>query len=77
MIYLRVDYTREMGNAALKILLAFAQEPEQLHHIDDIVATNAASAEAIERVLGAASRCIYRPTAEDVKAWLAPAQNKV
>jgi len=57
-------------------MLAFEHEREQLHFIEDLVAANAASAEAIERVLGASSNCIYRPTAEDVKAWLAPLQNR-
>ena len=72
-----LSITRGMGNAVLKLLFAFDQEGERLHLIDDVVAANAASAEAIERVLGATSACIYRPTAEDVKDWLAPAQNKV
>ena len=66
-----LSITRGMGNAVLKLVLAFAQQREQLHYIDDIVAANAASAEAIERLLGASSPCIYRPTDEDVKAWLA------
>ena len=66
-----LSITRGMGNAVLKPALAFAQQREQLHYIDDIVAANAASAEAIERLLGASSPCIYRPTDEDVKAWLA------
>lgn len=71
-----LSITRGMGNAVLKLVLAFDQEREQQHYIDDIVATNAASAEAIERVLGASSACVYRPTAEDVKAWLAVPQNR-
>ncbi|MGD0752284.1 MAG: TetR/AcrR family transcriptional regulator [Anaerolineales bacterium] len=71
-----LSITRGMGNAVLKLVIAFEQDREQLHFIEDVVATNAASAEAIERVLGASSACVYRPTAEDVKAWLAPPQNK-
>jgi AcrR family transcriptional regulator len=69
--------TRGMGNAVLKLVLAFEQEREQLHYIDDIVAANAASAEAIERVLGASAPCLNRPTADDVKAWLAMPQKSV
>ena len=71
-----LSITHSMGNAVLKLVLAFAQDPEQLHYIDEIVSTNAASLEAIERVLGASSPCVYRPTVEDVKAWLAPPQNR-
>jgi AcrR family transcriptional regulator len=71
-----LSITRGMGNAVLKLLLAFDQEGERLHLIEEVVATNAAAAEAIERVLGATSACIYRTTAEDVKAWLAPAREK-
>ena len=71
-----LSITRGMGNAVLKLVIAFEQDREQLHFIEDVVATNAASAEAIERVLGASSACVYRPTAEDVKAWLAPAREK-
>ena len=44
-----LSITRGMGNAALKLVLAFEQEGEQLHYIDDIVAANAASAALIAR----------------------------
>jgi AcrR family transcriptional regulator len=71
-----LSITRGMGNAELRLVLEFEQERERLHYIEDVVATNAASAEAIERVLGASSACIYRPTAEDMKSWLAPPQNE-
>ena len=71
-----LSITSGMGNALLKLVLAFEREPEQLHYIEDIVAINAASAEAIERVLGAASHCVYRPSVDEVKAWLAVPQNK-
>lgn len=66
---------RGMGNAMLRLMLAFEQEREELHYIDDIVATGAASAEAIERILGAAAHCLHRPDADEVKAWLAAPQN--
>jgi hypothetical protein len=72
-----LSITRGMGNAVLKLVLAFEQEPEQPHYIEDIVATNAASAEAIERLLGAASPCLDRPNAEEVKAWMVPPKNRV
>jgi AcrR family transcriptional regulator len=70
-----LSITRGMGNVVLKLVLAFEQDRDQLHYIDDIVAANAASAEAIERLLGATSHCMDRPTAGDVKAWLAAPQN--
>jgi AcrR family transcriptional regulator len=63
--------TRGMGDATLKLVLAFGQARDPLQSIDDIVETNAASAEAIERVLGASAPCVYRVTTADVKAWLA------
>jgi AcrR family transcriptional regulator len=72
-----LSITRGMGNAVLKLILAFGQERNQLHYIEEIVATNAASAEAIERILGASSSCLERPNVEDVKAWLAPPQDRV
>ncbi len=72
-----LSITRGMGNAVLKLVLAFEQEREQLHYIDDIVTTSAASAEAMERVLGASSHCVYRPNADEVKTWLAAPQNRV
>lgn len=71
-----LSITRGMENAVLKLVLAFEQELEQRHYIDDIVAANAASAEAIERVLGASSPCLNRTNADDVKAWLAGSQNR-
>jgi AcrR family transcriptional regulator len=68
--------TRGMGNAVLKLLLAFEQERERRQYIDELMVANAAAAEAIERVLGATSACVYRPTAEDVEAWLAAPEGK-
>jgi AcrR family transcriptional regulator len=65
-----LSISRGMQDAVLRLLLAFEQEREQLHYVDAIVAASAASAEAIERVLGASSACVARPTAEDVKSWL-------
>jgi AcrR family transcriptional regulator len=72
-----LSITGGMGNAALRLILAFEQEPEQTRYLDEIVATSAASAEAIERVLGASSTCLDRPTADDVKAWLAVPQKRL
>ena len=65
--------TRGMGNALLKLLIAFEQAPDQLHTIDEIAATAAASAEAIERVLGASVPLLDRPDASAINAWLASA----
>ena len=70
-----LSITRGMQDAVLRLILAFEQEPEQLHYIDEIVAASAASAEAIERVLGASSTCVNRPTAEEVKNWLGVPQS--
>ncbi len=65
-----LSITRGMGNALLKLVLAFEQEPDALHYVDDIVATSAAMAEAIERVLGTSVRILERPDAQAVNAWM-------
>lgn len=65
-----LSITRGMGNALLRLLLAFEQNGAESHYLDDIVATSAATVEAIERVLGTPAGLLYRPDAEAVKAWL-------
>jgi len=51
-------------------MIAF--EPRRVEQtVGAIVALIAASAEAIERVLGAAAPCIHRPDAATVQGWLA------
>ena len=72
-----LSITRGMGNALTKLLLAFEHVPDEMQYITDIVATSAASVEAIERVLGASSHCLYRPNAEEVKVWLAALRRDV
>jgi hypothetical protein len=52
------------------LTLAFEQEPDALHYIDEIVAASAATAEAIERVLGSSVRILDRPDAQAVKGWM-------
>jgi disulfide oxidoreductase YuzD len=71
-----LSITRGMQDAVLRLILGYEQAREQLHYVDVIVDANAASAEAIERVLGATSACLNRPTAEDVKAWLGVPEEK-
>jgi len=65
-----LSITRGMGNVVLKLILAFEQEPDALHYIDEIVAASAAMAEAIERVLGSSVRILDRPDAQAVKGWM-------
>jgi AcrR family transcriptional regulator len=62
---------RGMSTALLKLMLAFERVRDDGHYIPEIVATAAASAEAIERVLGAPANSLYRPDIETVKAWTA------
>jgi hypothetical protein len=62
---------RGMSTALLKLMLAFERERDEAHYLPEIVATSAASAEAIERVLGAPANSLYRPDAEAVRAWTA------
>jgi AcrR family transcriptional regulator len=59
---------RGMGNVVLKLMLAYQQD-RAAHYIDEIVATGAATAEAIERVLGSSAHIIERPDAQTVKTW--------
>ena len=66
-----LSITRGMGNALIKLVLASEGTPDKLQYIEDIVAVSAASAEAIERVLGSSIRILDRPDADAVKAWLA------
>jgi AcrR family transcriptional regulator len=66
-----LSITRGAANRVLNLVLAFEQNRQQLHYIDEIVATNAAAAEAIDRILGATAPCMDRPTTGEVKAWLA------
>jgi AcrR family transcriptional regulator len=65
-----LSITRGMGNVVLKRMLAFEQEGDALHYIEDIVAASAAMAEAIERVLGSSVPILDRPDAQAVKGWM-------
>jgi AcrR family transcriptional regulator len=65
-----LSITRGMGNALINLMLAFEREPDELHYINDIVATSAAIAEAIERVLGSSVRILDRPDAQAVNEWM-------
>jgi AcrR family transcriptional regulator len=64
-----LSITSGMGTALLKLMLGFERERDETHYVAEIVATAAASAEAIERVLGAPPNCLYRPDSKAVKAW--------
>src|SRR5258708_14679751 len=64
--------TRGMGNSLLKLILTFEQDRDQLHYIDDMLANTPATAEAIERVLGAPTNSLYPPHAQAGKGRLAP-----
>lgn len=65
-----LSITRGMGNVVLKLILAFEQERDALHYINEIVAASAAMAEAIERVLGSSVPILDRPDAQAVKGWM-------
>jgi AcrR family transcriptional regulator len=65
-----LSITSGMGNVLLKLILAFDQERDELHYLDDIVAACAAMAEAIERVLGTSVRILDRPDTQEVKGWM-------
>ena len=59
-----------MGNILARLMLLFEQKPGELGYIDEIAATYAAYADALERVLGAPSGFLVRPDARAVREWL-------
>lgn len=65
-----LSITHRMGNMVLKLMLAFEQNPHARNYVDEIVATSAATAEAIERVLGSSAPILDRPNAQAVQGWL-------
>src|SRR5262245_23218097 len=65
-----LSITRGMGTVVLKLLLAFEQQHDALHYVNEIVAASAATAEAIERVLRSSNRILDRPDAQAVQGWM-------
>jgi AcrR family transcriptional regulator len=65
-----------MGTTHAKLLLSLEQEGDELQSIERIITTHAAYMEAIERVLGAPPRCLYRTDAAAVKVWVAAMREK-
>ena len=63
--------TRGMGNALLQLIVGAAPARGEAQAVAEIVAVSAASAEAIERVLGAAEPILPRPEAAAVRGWRA------
>jgi AcrR family transcriptional regulator len=69
-----------MGDTHARLLLSFAEESSgaaansEQSRIEKIVITHAAYMDAIERVLGAPSHCLYRTDTEAVKVWVAAAR---
>jgi len=59
-----------MGDAHARILLSITHEVNRLSLVEQIVATHAAFAEAIERVLGAPANSFQRADAEAVSPWI-------
>jgi hypothetical protein len=59
-----------MGNTLVRLMLSFEQIRDDARHIDNIVATYAAYADAIEHVLGAPSHFLYCPDARVIREWL-------
>jgi AcrR family transcriptional regulator len=69
-----------MGNTLVRLMLLLEQQRDHLRREDphrkdprtihEIVATCAAYAAAIERVLGAPDRFLYRPDVEVIREWL-------
>jgi len=57
---------RGMGNTLVKLMLSY----EEKHEIDEIAATYAAYANAIERVLGVPYPFLVRPDAAAIRIWL-------
>jgi hypothetical protein len=58
------------------LLFPLAQEGDDLHCIEEIVATHVAYMDAIERVLGVPHNCLYRTDTEAVKVWVSVIRNE-
>ena len=50
-----------MGNILARLMILFEQKPGELGYIDEIAATYAAYADALERVLGCSLRFLSSP----------------
>jgi len=61
-----LSLARGMGNTLVKLMLSYEQKPE----IGEIAATYAAYADAIERILGAPSPFLSRPSGAEIATWL-------
>ncbi len=61
---------RGMATTLTKLMIAFAQADDQERIVDQIVASYAAYAEAIERLLRAASGLLNCPDADEIREWL-------
>lgn len=62
---------RGMENTHARLLFTFAQRGDDVHCIEEIIATHVAYMDAIERILGAPHHCLYRVDSEAVKVWVA------
>lgn len=65
---------RGMGDSLAQQMLTLQQVQDKQPIIDQIVAIYAAYADALERVLGAPSGFLHRPTVDAAAAWMSPSQ---
>jgi AcrR family transcriptional regulator len=67
--------TRGMGNTVARRMLAYPQAPDPQACIDEIAATYAATALAVERLLGAAAPFLVTPDSKEIRNWLSVEEN--
>lgn len=65
-----MSLVQSMGNIHAKLLLAVEREPDPRPIVDEIVAVHWAYVDAIERVLGAPPKSLYRADPEDAQVWV-------
>jgi TetR/AcrR family transcriptional regulator, transcriptional repressor for nem operon len=59
-----------MGNAHIRLLFAVDDDLDEMDAVEQIVTTQAAHMDAVERVLGAATNSLYRLNPEVVITWV-------
>jgi len=69
-----MSLVQSMGNIHAKLLLAVERAPDPQPIVDQVVAVHWAYVDAIERVLGAPPKSLYRADAEAVQVWVSALQ---
>jgi len=68
-----ISLFEDLGYATAELLLAEEHSPDDLPRLERIVA---ASADALERVLGAPAGCLQHAWRKELEPWLVPPSEK-